>query len=499
MKSNNTSKTFYSFSVLLVALLLTVSGCKKFLEIPLPLSRTAGEGAYSTDKSSAATINNILAILAGNRYFDGASANTIAWTTGLYTDELENINPNNGTNVAFYSNSITAGNTGSVWSGLYKQIYNANLAIEGVSASTTLLNKNQWLGEAYFLRAFCYFHLVNYYGDVVLTTSSDYILNKDLPRVAQALVYKQIIADLVMAQSLLTPEYKDGAGVTTTNRGRPNKFTASALLAKAYLYTGDWINAEAQATSVITATIGATSAYALLPAADIDKVFLAASAETIFNLVSLTANQDYIAYNNNMAATIPYNALSWTGIAASISQSLLNAFVPNTATAVDDRRKTFWLRRATMSASTTIPVVPSQAKYFPNKYKSNVIGTENIILFRLAEQYLIRAEARARQNNLDGAKSDLDLIRTRAGLTGTTAVSQTDVINAVLAERRLELFTELGHRFFDLKRTETIDAVMNVAAPAKGNGATWNPLKKYFPIATNDILANPNLIQTPGY
>jgi hypothetical protein len=495
-----TKTSFKGLLLLLVIALISTAGCKKYLEIPLPVNKIAGEGAYSNDKSSAGTINNILGVLSDGGYFDGATINNLSYFTGLYTDELQNLNGTNTSNIPFYTNAVTAGSTGQLWSNLYKQIYNANLSIEGIAASTTLQNKNQWLGEAYFIRALCFFYLSNYYGEVAITSSSNYLINKDLSRVPKTEAYKLIIEDLIKAQDLLTNEYKDGNGAVTTNRGRPNKFTATALLARAYLYSGDWPNAEIQANNVITAIIGGAAAYRLLPSADIDKVFLAASTETIFNLVPTRVNQNYVAYNNNMAPALIYNAAgNWGSVTVAISPLLLSAFEKNTTTLTDDLRRTFWLRSATMAASTTIPVVPAQTNYFPNKYKSGTIGTENIILFRLAEQYLIRAEARARRNNLDGAKADLDMIRNRAGLNGTDAASQIDIINAVIRERRVELFSESSHRFFDLKRTGTIDAVMNVVVSQKGVGATWNPLKQNFPIAVNDILANPKLIQTEGY
>jgi hypothetical protein len=496
MKSHNIYASAVLKGSFIICLLILISGtgCKKYLEIPLPTNKISGEAAYQTDRSSAATLSNILATLMGSGIFDGGSS--IGYYTGLYTDELTNLNINFTTNVAFYSDAVNDTHTGGMWTALYQNIYNANLAIEGVSASTTLLNKNQWLGEAYFVRALSYFYLTNYYGDVAIVKTSDYAVNKDLGRSPKEEAYKLIIADLLQAQSLLTNEYKDAAGNVTTSKGRPNKYTATALLARAYLYTGDWANAEIQSGNVIDATIGAAKAYTLVPAANIENVFIAASTETIFNLVATFAVRDYGAYNNNMAANIPYNAAGWSGVAAALSPSLVNAFETNPTTLTDDRRKTYWTRMTTMAAGGTFP---AQTKYFPNKYKSTVIAAENIILFRLAEQYLIRAEARARLNKLDDARTDLNVIRTRAGLNGTSAVLQDDVVKAVLKERRVEYFAELGNRFFDLRRTGTIDAVMNVEAPLKGVGATWNSLKQYFPISAYDISVNPKLIQTPGY
>ncbi|MNL53547.1 SusD family protein [compost metagenome] len=112
----------------------------------------------------------------------------------------------------------------------------------------------------------------------------------------------------------------------------------------------------------------------------------------------------------------------------------------------------------------------------------------------MAEQYLIRAEARAEQGDLIGAKEDLDKIRTTAGLTGTTALSKQDILDAILKERRVEFFTEQGHRFFDLKRANALDAAL---APVK---AGWNPTDQLLPLPESELTLNPNLNpQNPGY
>jgi hypothetical protein len=143
--------------------------------------------------------------------------------------------------------------------------------------------------------------------------------------------------------------------------------------------------------------------------------------------------------------------------------------------------------------------------YYPNKYKISVgpfAVTEYEIVFRLAEQYLIRAEARAQQNKLTGvnsASSDLNMILSRAGLPVTTATSQTGLLNAILLERQKELFTEWGHRWLDLKRAGKIDAVMSVVCPLKGG--TWSPYKSLYPILQSEIDKNPGMTgqQNPGY
>ncbi|MBC7851372.1 MAG: RagB/SusD family nutrient uptake outer membrane protein, partial [Chitinophagaceae bacterium] len=110
-----------------------------------------------------------------------------------------------------------------------------------------------------------------------------------------------------------------------------------------------------------------------------------------------------------------------------------------------------------------------------------------------AEQYLIRAEARAKLNDLTGAISDLNTIRNRAGLANTIAVSQQNILNAIAEERRTELFGEWGHRWFDLKRTGKINEVMNALK------ANWKATDALWPIPIDQLKANPALVQNPGY
>ena len=85
----------------------------------------------------------------------------------------------------------------------------------------------------------------------------------------------------------------------------------------------------------------------------------------------------------------------------------------------------------------------------------------------------------------------------RAGLPETTPTTQREIEEAILHERKVELFTEWGHRWLDLKRTGAMDSVMTRVAGEKGT--TWQPYFKLFPIPQYEIQQNPNLVQNPGY
>jgi len=121
-------------------------------------------------------------------------------------------------------------------------------------------------------------------------------------------------------------------------------------------------------------------------------------------------------------------------------------------------------------------------------------------VFRLAEQYLIRAEAKAQQGtDMIGAAADLNVIRNRAGLANTTASTHDDLLAAVAHERQIELFAEWGHRWFDLKRTGQVDAVMSAVTPQKNPSGTWKTYQQLYPVPQSEISKNPFLKQNAGY
>jgi hypothetical protein len=175
----------------------------------------------------------------------------------------------------------------------------------------------------------------------------------------------------------------------------------------------------------------------------------------------------------------------------SVSPQLLNSFEAG------DLRRQYWIDSIIVSG------VPY---YFPSKYIAVNTGiiSEYTMVLRLAEQYLIRAEAEANLGNMTAAALDLDMIRSRAGLgpsptlTASSSLQQAD--SAILHERQVELFTEWGHRWFDLKRTDSINIVMG----APGNvcafkGGVWSPDWQLYPIPKSEILVDPHLTQNPGY
>lgn len=470
-----------------LGMLVLTASCKKFIQVDPPVSSTVSESAFSNNASAAAVVTGMYSQLMASSGFAGGTLGT-SQLTGLLSDELDNYSqtPTYG---QFYTNAVQVTST-LFWNELYRQIYTCNISIERLQQSIGVTEnmRRQLTGEAKFMRAFFYFYLTNLFGDVPLTTTTDYRTNNVLARTAKVTVYQQIITDLQDARSLLTPEYRNGAGVVATDRLRPNKYTATAMLARAYLYTGDWKNAEAMADSVISNTATFTLET------DLTKVFLKASKETIWQLQSVSSNQIIWETSAHVlsAGTAP-GAL----VNTAISPLLKNDFETG------DPRFTSWVGVSNVAASGANPAV---TYYFPYKYKSFVANTEYMVVFRLAEQYLIRAEARAQQDKITGASSaaaDINAVRARAAgatagvLPPVTVTSKDDMLAAIARERRIELFAEWGHRWLDLKRTGKADAVMSVVTPAKGG--KWNSDWLVLPIPLNEIIANPKLEQNHGY
>lgn len=466
-------------------ILMVATGCKKYLEVPPPINSIAGSEVFENDYSSAGALNSVYSNLYTNGNFDGTGVGLLS---GLYADELTNFSLN-ANYLGIYTNSVNSsnGNITVSWPTLYKQLYSVNLAIEGLTIADNLNYRDQWLGEAYFLRGLIYFYLTNMYKDVPLVLGSDYLHNNGLARNSQADVYAQIVEDLLQAQSLLPVQYRDGNGtVVNNNRARPNKAAATALLARVYLYLQDWQNAATQAGNVIA---NAADYQLVHPA----QTFLANSREIIWGIVPVQNNLFSYKVKDVAAYFIPKGRTPLSaGVFVTLTDSLVKSFEAN------DLRYTNWVGIDSVPAS---GATPAAVYYFAYKYKANGTYTaaqESVVMLRFAEQYLIRAEARAKLNDLNGALADLNAVRTRANLPASTATSQPDILNAIQKERRVELFTEVGHRYFDLRRTGALDALMTKITPLKG-GSTWSSFEAWWPIPLTDIQNNPRLEQTFGY
>jgi hypothetical protein len=457
------AKLLYIILPLYIA--LSVCACKKFVDIsPSPVS-ISNEQVFKDSATLVAAVNGIYVSM---RAATPAMTNGgISIYAGLSADELLN-SGGSSLYAPFASNAIPVTQTaiqGMFWSAPYNIIYRTNAILEGLNNAGQLSEtlKNQIKGEMLVVRALLYYYLVNLYNDVPLVLTTDYRLSSQTGRTPVAEIYGQLTSDLKFAEGILTTLYPSDRKV------RPNNLTASALLARVYLSQKNWPAAQAEAEKVINSGL-----YNL---ASLSNVFLINSPETIWEIAAPGE-----ARNSAEGSTfIPASSAARPAFA--ISSFLLSAFE------VNDQRKSSWLKSNTVAGI---------SYYYPYKYKNRAAApiTEYDIVFRLAEQYMILSEALARQSGstIPQAVSALNKIRLRAGLTALpTTLSQEDCLNAILKERRVELFAEWGHRWIDLKRTGTIDAVLSAEK------AGWLPYKALFPIPNNQTLYNNSLTQNPGY
>lgn len=458
-------KTRFTFCILL----LVAASCEDFLDVR-PKDQIVSNAVFDNDATAVATIRGIYSQMMSSTNFASGGVNSITALSGRSSDEFTNVNANLSL-IEFSTNSLLSTNSNlksGLWTDPYRFIYGANLIIDNVSASNALSDavKAQLTGEALFVRAFCHFYLTNMFGDVPIVTSTNYKSNSLLNRAPTAEVMSAVIDDLITAQSLLSETY------VTTERVRPNRATATALLARAYLYVGDWEKAEIESTKVIDNT----SLYSLRT--DLNTVFRKNSTEAIFQLMpSLVGN------NTNDALMFILIAAPGSSTQVVLNNALVNSFETG------DRRRTSWVGTFTSGSNTW---------YFPHKYKiRNVTAVDEYsMVLRLAEQFLIRAEARAQQNKMTASIADVDAIRQRAGLsliqTTNPGIGQADLLLAIERERRVELFSEWGHRWFDLKRTGRLTAVL-------GARPEWQATDALYPIPFSELSNNPNLVQNAGY
>lgn len=447
--------------------------CDDFLSVPAPTTELVQDNVFQDEATALAALSSVYNKLSSSSFADGSST-SLSICIGLYSDELVSFASTNSSTpqVEFYLNSVTPLNSAisSTWESSYKIIYECNRIIEGLESSQSIASakKAQFSGEALTIRAFCHFYMAIMFGNVPLITTTEYQVNAGVSRAPEAEVYNGIIADLLQAKSLLSDTYP------SEERVRINKGAATALLARAYLFNRQFTNAETQATELIEST-----QYSLLP--DLNTVFLKTSQETIWQLLPQSGMQNYT--NEGFAFILVAAPTKWT-----LSNNLYAAFETN------DLRKTNWVGSLSSSSGLT-------TWYYPYKYKQNNVnatGNEYSVVLRLADQYLIRAEARVNLNKLTGsnsAESDINTIRLRAGLSNTSASTADQLLIEIERQRKFEFFTEWGHRFFDLKRLGRLDQVL--AAPVKAN---WNTTDALLPIPQSELLLNQNLQpQNAGY
>jgi starch-binding outer membrane protein, SusD/RagB family len=447
-----------------IIFLLVLNSCKKFVEVKPPIDRLTSEKVFESEAAANSAVLGIYSQMLYPEPYLTCGAMTIY--TGLYADELVTSNSFSASETQFADNSVKANNSiiyFNVWQKAFKYIYQSNACIEGLANSTKVPAnaRDQLIGEVLFIRSFIYFYLTNLFGEVPLVLKTDFKDNARLPRIAQSKIYDQIKKDLIQAAALMGEDYVAGG------HSRPNRFAAISLLARVYLYTGDWKSAALAAGQVIN-----SGHYTLLD--DLTQVFLFNSPEAIWQLYPVGGyfNTTEGIYFVPFASTV-------------IPSYFLTDTIVHSFDSADRR----------LSAWTGINEIATKKYFYPYKYKVGYTGDiiESYVMLRYAELFLIRAEANAQLDLLQDAVADINIIRERAGVFPVNLNTKSQVLLILQQERLHELFAEWGHRWFDLRRTGKANEILTSQKPG------WSANDTLFPIPQSEILLNPALTQNPGF
>ncbi|HEY0740322.1 MAG TPA: RagB/SusD family nutrient uptake outer membrane protein [Chryseosolibacter sp.] len=453
------SKTIVAF----LSLVFFITACDDLLEVGAPRTQLIAKTVFENDATATAALIDVYYQLSTSGFASGGPT-SVSFLAGLASDELLDYSPANisATTSEFNNNTLSAANpyVANLWAQPYTAIYKVNSILDGIEKSGNLSVeiRSQLEGEARFFRAFCYFYLTAMFADVPLLLSPDYKENTKAEKVSAGLIYNQMIADLQEAERLLPPDYSVSKGLRT----RVNSFCATALLARVHLYAGNWQKAEESATRIISSTD-----YQL--ESDLTRVFHKNSREAILQF-------EHVSGYPPDLFTFYLLGLPQNGV---LRENLVSTF------SAGDERRIKWIGSMSSGPLTF---------YYPRKYQALTSLQEFSTVLRLSEQYLIRSEARMHLGQVTGAYADLNVVRSRAKLAPATGDQQSLAVH-LLEERRRELFSEWGHRWFDLVRTGSAETLLSTVKPQ------WKTHAVLFPIPEQQILNSPAMqhAQNPGY
>jgi len=488
----------YVFNFLLICMvLMSVSSCKKFLE-EKPQSNSSDANYWLTEAQGNSAI-------AG-----GYSLLRKALNDGLFhyahgdlpTDEFSSERAIGGEDWQFVQNMewYTAVPSASTYRPLmklrrfdnfYSAINWANRCIAGIPTipvsgykSDAEAKKRQFLGEAYFIRAFSYFYMGRVFGGVPIIndqSSSEEVDLNSYRRSTEAEVFAKATSDAKIAQSYLTWDYSTSADRAV----RANKGAVLALLAHIYAWQGNYAACETVADSVVN-----SGTYGYVDRANYLAVFKGQSTEGIFEIAQNSANEATgLGGIGTFLLKSPYLTTNtgttvWPLDTVTVKQNLF--------TDQDDLRR----KNGFGLFNTADPVC---IKYSNITYTSSIspLTMNNIIVFRLSDIALLEAEAQAAQGKNPQARILLNNIRTLAGL-GVSTASDSDLFSAIIEERGRELFME-GHRFYDLVRLARVKGIYKFgnSSSNKINATEFQAGKYFWPIDPVLVQANALFTQTP--
>ena len=375
------------------------------------------------------------------------AADNLAWTGT--TREYQQI----ANNLIAADNAIVDG----IWTSNYDCINRVNnVLIRLADIDMTAQERNMYAGDGLFLRALSHYNLLCYFGGIPIKTKPTLDLNSiNQARNSLVEVYVQIIVDLSIAEQILPK---------TRSVGRASAYSAKALLARVYLSAFQYDNDPVLADSAImkAGEVISKGGYALAPA--FNDLYNGNTTESIFEVIFDAMNYNRLAqYFFPVSLTARYEVSPPPGFVQSFQATDTVRF--NASITFDEKNLPYGI-----------------------KYKDYTSGTDRVYVLRLAEMYMIRAEAQAYSNgNIEDIRSDINILRTRAGLPATTATTYDELKLAIEAERRHEFAFE-SQRWSDLVRTKRATAVLGI-----------DEKFTLFPIPLSELQTNTLMTQNPGY
>jgi len=458
-------KLKYIRTVLLAIVLLQVTACTDILDKD-PVSSFSASGFYKTTADAQAGIYGI---------YDAAQSvfrlNFCYWGEGR-ADNVQTAQ--SGESLVLSSNNLTNTASSADWTALYTMISRANYAIAYIPNvfEADDVAGQRLLGQAYALRALAYFYLVRVWGDVPFITEPYTSGDQDIfvGKTDKEIVLDQVEEDLQYAASNCIEKFNSNNDRIMFTRG-----SANGLLTQVYMWRHKYTEALTTSNLVMS-----NSLYSLVPIADWGKMFSNSySKESIFE--------------------VGYNDTETNGLRTLYAVGSYAIYTPSVkwkeSIEEGDLRENF--------VYDVVPADPKAIWKYLGQGVSDEIATpakQNIVLIRLADIMLLRAEALNQiggEANKTEALTLLNTIRTRAGLapfaTEADAVTMYgDLESAILHERSVELCFE-GHRWFDLVRTGKAISTMG---PINGLSDEDNLV---WPVHQNSLNKNPNMTQNSFY
>lgn len=499
-------KNIYLTSLLILGLLL-FSGCDEFLEEDLR-AQVSTDNFFNNDQEALLASNGLYRILhRGSLYKTRGLDNYLV--SG--TDE---VGPSRNVNGNIHNYNIAEGvaDGNGTWGSLYEIVRNSSLFISNVEGNENISEevRNQVLGEFLFIRALAYFHLTNLWGDVPYFRELLPLAELgSLERFPKDQIRTDMKEDLARAFQLLPGSYGE------SDLGRATKWAAAALKAKYHLFDEEWALALSECNTIIN-----DSPHSLLDnfanVFDQDDLANQYNAEQIY-VVDFTTDpvdnsdgstqrtSDYNPRINDEPASgnVDRQALRDDLDALGQAMSGFGWAVPLPELA-DQANWQDGDLRYDATVVTEYLGYPLRFPYFRKNWNLNLSSprsnhNDNYIVFRMADIWLMAAEAENELNGPGNAYFYVNRVRERAFEPDQpwSGMGQTSFREAMYDERKFELATE-GHRKMDLIRWGILlDVVQNVEhRPFNNPGANIRPYHVLLPIPEAELLLNPNLLNT---